>query len=410
MILDENNIKQIFFHNIDLIQFVDEEMQKQILQVAIGEDIAILEGVWSRISEKLQRDFLNEILTMDEYDDPFFITSLWCATNKHVQEDNPEIFIEIVSQIHRDNDYMETLMENTSESLIESTICSLLKMNNLQYLPISPLIAGKIIDTTNCNIPIMLIIKDASELSAKQVEQLGTKLKIEFIKIGNSRYTIDTYKACRRKIDEKIEGIDLKDNQGNPDREKYIFGSIIRRLANDISYDYDLEKKEKCGEATKEESENARNLVGGLLNGHCVCVGNAEIIRNVFACCGIKCINIGGDEHMWNEIKLDGEWFNMDFTWDRKRIVEMEQPQYLLKSDEDFKGHDATFYEKKKCSRTIPANELMGYIYNRQFQITPQHIANVGRNFCKQQPGVLQREISKIKDSLTICKGDIMEK
>lgn len=410
MILDKNKIKQIFFQNVDLIQLVDEETQKQILQVAIEEDIAILEGVWSKISEKLQREYLAEILAMDEFDDSFFISSLWCATKKQVQEDNPEIFIEIFRQIHKDNDYMETVMENTSENLIGNTINLLLQLDDLQSLPISPLIAERIISTTNCNIPIVLTIKDASELSVEQLEQLESVLEIEFIKIDNSKYTIDMYKACRRKIDEKIEGLDLQANLENPNREKYIFCQIIKRLANDICYDYELEKKEKNGEAKSDECENARNLVGGLLNGRCVCVGYAEIIRNVLACCGIECINIGGDEHMWNQVKLDGEWFNMDFTWDRKRIVKMEPPQYLLKSDEDFKGHNATFYERKKCSRTIPENELIGYIYEQQFQITPQHIANVTRNFCNRQPGVLQSGISKFRDSLTMSKGDTMEK
>ncbi len=409
MILDKSKIKQIFFQNVDLIQLVDEEMQKQILQVAIEEDIAILEGVWSKISEKLQREYLAEILAIDEYDDSFFISSLWCATKKQVQEDNPEIFIEILRQIHKDDDYMETVMENTSENLIGNTIDLLLQLDDLQSLPISPFIAERIISTT-CNIPIVLTIKDASELSVGQLEQLEAVLKIETIKIGNDKYKIEMYKACRRKIDEKIEGLDLQANLGNPNREKYIFGQIIKRLANDICYDYELEKKEKNGEAKSDESENARNLVGGLLNGSCVCVGNAEIVRNVLVCCGIECINIGGDEHMWNQVKLDGEWFNIDFTWDRKRIVKMEPPQYLLKSDEDFKGHNVTFYEKKKCSRTISENELIGYIYEQQFQITPQHIANVTRTFCSRQPGVLQSGISKLRDSFTNSKGDTMEK
>lgn len=410
MILDKSKIKQIFFQNVDLIQLVDEEIQKQILQVAIEEDIAILEGVWSKISEKLQREYLAEIFAMDEYDDSFFISSLWCATKKQVQEDNPEIFIEILRQIHEDNDYIEAVMENTSENLIGNTIDLLLQLEDLQSLPISPAIAEKIINTTNCNKPIVLTIKDASELSIDQLEQLETVLKIETIKIGNDKYAIEMYKACRRKIDEKMEELDLQSNIGNPNREKYIFGQIIKRLANDICYDYELEKKERHGEAKSDESENARNLVGGLLNGSCVCVGNAEIVRNVLACCGIECINIGGDEHMWNQVKLDGEWFNMDFTWDRKRIVEMETPQYLLKSDEDFKGHNADFYETKKCSRTIPENELIVYIYARQFQITPQHIANATRNFCNRQPGALQSGISKFRDSLKRSEGDTIER
>lgn len=410
MILDIDKIKQIFFNNPNLIHLVDEDLQRQILEVAIEEDISVLECIWREVSENLQGEYLSEIIAMDQYGDSFFMSSLWCATKKQVQEDNPEMFIDIIGQINRDNDYMETVMENTSENLLENVIYSLLQINNLQKLPISPSLARKIVDTTSCDISIILAIKDASELTVEQLQQLESALKIEAIKIGNNKYEIDTYKTCRKKINEIVEGINLQTNQENPDREKYIFGQVIKRLANDIGYDYELEEKEKNGEARNDESENARNLVGGLINGTCVCVGIAETARNVFACCGIECINVGGDEHMWNEIKLDGEWFNMDLTWDKDRIIKMEQPQYLLKSDEDFKGHDATFYEKKECSRTIPGNKVMKYIYGQQFQISPQYIANVGRNFCSQQPGVLQLGILNVKNSFAADKGDIKEK
>lgn len=409
MSLTKERIKQIFFNDTDLIKFVNEDLQRQILEIAIEEDFSGLESVWKEVSENLQREYLTEVLEMDMYGDPFFVSSLWCTTQKRVQEDNPEIFLEIISQIHRDNDSLEIVMENTSENLLEKVIQPLLQINNLQNLPISPTLAQKIIDTTSCDIPIVLTIKDASELSVEQLEYFEASLKIQAIRIGDDKYEIDTYKTCRKKIYEKLKGIDLHANQGNPNREKYIFGQVIKRLANDICYDYELCEKEKSGEAIDEDSKNARNLVGGLIIGKCVCVGDAETVRNVFACCGIECINLGGDEHMWNQIKLDGEWFNMDFTWSRKRILKNEEPQYLLKSDEDFEGHKSSLPEKKKCSRTIPANELIKYIYGQQFKISPKHIANVGRNFCNQYPGDLQQRIDQVEEFLTIdYRGDIM--
>ncbi len=411
MNLSKDKIKH-FLNNPNLIILEDEELQRQILEAALDEDISILECVWKRIPEELQTEYLVTITTLQQYDDPFFMSSLWCATRRQVQEANPELFLEIISQISEDNDYLETVMENTSESLLESVIFSLLQMQNLQNLPLSPSLAKKIIDITNCEIPIVLTIQDAAELSISQLEYLETALKISSVKIENSIYDLNIYKICRAKISEILEGIDLQANQGNPNREKYIFGEVINRLANYLCYNYELAEKEKKGEANNTEVENARNLIGGLINKSCVCVGIAETVRNVLACIGIECINIGGnkDVHMWNQVKLDGEWFNMDLTWDLKRIINLEPPQHLLKSDNDFRGHTAAFYETKECNRTIPISELIQYIFNRQFQISPEHIANLGKNFCVQQPGNLQQGVLKVQNALSMYKREVPEK
>ena len=77
---------------------------------------------------------------------------------------------------------------------------------------------------------------------------------------------------------------------------------MIKRLANHIRNDDEFAEKEKNGNVGNDERKNARNLVGSLILGVCVCEGFAEAATNVFPCLGIECINIGNDEHMWNQI------------------------------------------------------------------------------------------------------------
>lgn len=55
------------------------------------------------------------------------------------------------------------------------------------------------------------------------------------------------------------------------------------------------------------------NLLG-LLNGKAVCRGNVEIIRNMVSEFGIGATAIVGQKHTWNQVKLDGLWYDDDFT------------------------------------------------------------------------------------------------
>ena len=183
-------------------------------------------------------------------------------------------------------------------------------------------------------------------------------------------YKVRDYIKCRTAIDELLDGIDLSENLNEPDREKRIFGEVIKRLAEKISYDYDSYEK-----IMKEipVSDDCANMVGGLLNNTCICSGYAEIVRNVFSCCGIQVRYISGDNinpkkrgHAWNQIKLDGVWYNIDLTWDRDRIVAGEMPLYLLKSDRDFENHNEYNIEdckKEQCNETVSYEDMKRYLY-----------------------------------------------
>jgi len=242
---------------------------------------------------------------------------------------------------------------------------------------------------------IKLVIRNASELSIEKLEKITENFNITSIEMLDRNdnldshqqepYDVDTYKKCRSTIDELLEGIDLNQNLEDPNREKIIFSEVIKRLANHISYDYEssekIEKKEPV-------SSDCANMVGGLLKNTCVCSGYAEIVRNVFSCCGIEVRYISGDNiepdecgHAWNQIKLDGTWYNMDLTWDRDRIVAEESPWYLLKSDRDFAGHTeyvTKYCKKEKCTETVSNEDMKWYLY-KKLEIPKPIVSSVRR-------------------------------
>lgn len=62
------------------------------------------------------------------------------------------------------------------------------------------------------------------------------------------------------------------------------------------------------------------NAYDALINGTAVCNGYTECFKTFMDMLGIECIAISGtaknELHIWNLVKLDGEWYQVDVTWD----------------------------------------------------------------------------------------------
>lgn len=65
---------------------------------------------------------------------------------------------------------------------------------------------------------------------------------------------------------------------------------------------------------------NIYTAYGALVNGVAVCEGYSRAMQYLCNRAGIPCALISGSSrgsgHMWNVIKLDGEWYHTDVTWD----------------------------------------------------------------------------------------------
>ena len=67
---------------------------------------------------------------------------------------------------------------------------------------------------------------------------------------------------------------------------------------------------------------NNTNPYGTLISGRAVCLGYSSTFQLFMDLIGVECITVHGegnasrDEHAWNQVKLDGEWYCVDVTWD----------------------------------------------------------------------------------------------
>jgi len=221
---------------------------------------------------------------------------------------------------------------------------------------------------------ISIKCKNASEISVQDLDDIDGRfncnsIRFEDINLGlrpKTPYSFDEYKMCRAKIDELLESVIMPlDNE--PDREKKIYMQVMQRLAEHIKYNHDIGYKTIAG-----------NMIGGLLERECVCEGYSEIVRNTLACCGIETISVTGEpekgeDHTWNQVKLDGKWYNMDLTWAREYLIK-GIPVQLLLNDKDFAsgehqvksgvkkldGHDCYYNrgQEHECLHTIPVPEI----------------------------------------------------
>lgn len=244
-----------------------------------------------------------------------------------------------------DSGFLKECINSGMVELPESVISKILSADNFSEIEyeLSAYLKGKdnpsIIKNTRTNI----VIGDVSQLSLEKLENMPDIQTINVSADGCYIYTRDEYVRVRRRIDELLEGVQLP-QKGSKYDEIEVFKEIYTRLAYEISYDIWA-----TSSYTKDDDvlqENCRNLYNGLINGCCVCMGYAEILRNVLSCVGIESRIIvafpqaGGEGHAWNQVRIGGKWFDVDLTNDRNQIIQKDDIDIVqfLKKDSDYEN------------------------------------------------------------------------
>lgn len=137
--------------------------------------------------------------------------------------------------------------------------------------------------------------------------------------------TAEEVAVLQRRIDEVVpqylEGID--DSMSAYDVAVRLHARVIAAV------DYDtlaLNKQEQEGGPSIEKIDDLRSITGVFLNGKAVCEGYARAMQYLLQKCGIECAELAGNirketgeqggGHAWNLLKIDGDYYQMDTTWD----------------------------------------------------------------------------------------------
>jgi hypothetical protein len=221
---------------------------------------------------------------------------------------------------------------------------------------------------------ISLAIKDISIISKQQAETLKN-LNVEYINIldldgvfhsRNDRncYSIDCYIKLRECVDKFVQMTSMY----TKNIEKFL--EMYKAIIENISYDEFVEDNIENYNNTNEAK--ASNLESGLIDRHSVNSGFAEILKNCLACIDIDSKIISGtfgksnQEIVWNQVEIDGYWYNVDIALDAKNILVKgifnKKAPYCLLSDKDFyQTHKRNVKNVMQCKYTVNRKSVNGF-------------------------------------------------
>lgn len=121
------------------------------------------------------------------------------------------------------------------------------------------------------------------------------------------------------------------------------------------------------------EATNSSSAYGALIDGRATCEGYSKAMAYLCNKAGIECMLVtgygGGEEHMWNMVKYNGNWYHMDVTWD--------DPSTLVFGEEYVKYDyfNLTTSQIRLDHKIIPENNFFKY---------PEAVAIEGNYFIKK--------------------------
>lgn len=157
-----------------------------------------------------------------------------------------------------------------------------------------------------------------------------------FINNGEAAsYLIDEF-SSKEQVDEAITRVERVRNSLVRKKTSSIYDNlkmVHNYLIDNIEYDSSV------------TSSNTYDIYGALVNGRCVCEGYAKAFKYILDGMGIestlvigKATNSSGksENHAWNYVKLDGNYYAIDCTWDDPIVVggtatEKMKYKYFLK-------------------------------------------------------------------------------
>lgn len=150
----------------------------------------------------------------------------------------------------------------------------------------------------------------------------------------NMKLTGEELNDAKARLEERVQSIVDNAPQGGSAYEKELY--IHNWLIENCRYD------EEAAELHKSETvrANEQNAYGAIVEGRAVCEGYARAFQLLCDRLDVPCWVIQGraegfgdgenTNHIWNCVQLDGEWYQVDVTWDDFDMEEVsDDEQYI---------------------------------------------------------------------------------
>ncbi|MBQ8582791.1 MAG: hypothetical protein IJ487_03525 [Ruminococcus sp.] len=129
---------------------------------------------------------------------------------------------------------------------------------------------------------------------------------------------------------------------------------------------------------------------GCLVDGEANCEGYAKAFNLLASRLGLRSVLVtgttdDGENHAWNQVNIDGQWYNVDVTWDDADVSGVVRRTYFLCDDEEFRRRhiaDNELFESFKCgddSRDYyVSNDLLADSYVKAEEIVRREMKKGG--------------------------------
>lgn len=236
-------------------------------------------------------------------------------------------------------------------------------------------------------IDISVWVKFLGDLSANQLDFLKNNKQIDSIILTyglkpTNEYTVDKFIELKAVCEELVSCIDMN----LPELERFMIAYQI--LGREIDYEFDDDGEPSVRKA-------AHNLEGGLFENSAVCEGYSKILEQILNYVGIECKCVFGKTevdsdkgHAWNQVKLDGKWYNCDLTWDATKMKYGMELEYCLQSDDEFVSHISEVKDIEECHESYDREEIKKLIeYSIEPNVLGTQIFNEQRKLLEEIRG-----------------------
>lgn len=223
------------------------------------------------------------------------------------------------------------------------------------------------------------------------------KQECEFFYIDSTYYTAEKIRNAQVVFRENADSVESKIAE--------LENAVKNVVANAPDGDYEKALyihdyiAEVCRYNLGGELKYSPTVYGCLVEGQANCEGYAKAFCYLATRMGLKCVLItgktdNGENHAWNQVRIDGEWYNLDVTWDDMDVSEGVRKVYFLCNDEDFgKTHIAenNYFMPFECTAT----ENNYYIKNGLFAVSNS-----------EADAIIRREVASGKHSIELKFSD----
>lgn len=171
------------------------------------------------------------------------------------------------------------------------------------------------------------------------------------------RYTGNTNLTCSIGFSFKYSDSELRIKVND-------FNSRIQLIVDEINKsESDFDKVHFCHDYmvknySYDQTKGSTDAYNMLLTGEGTCMAYTGLFGYVMKQCGVECTVVKSEQlnHIWNAVKLNGEYYNVDVTWDDPigGVSFSTSHKYLLKSDYYFDLHKHEGRESDvNCTSTL---------------------------------------------------------